>query len=91
MIKALPKVISRGSQIDWRRPEKLLRMGIFPEVITTASAAKLLANHIALQQPGYLSVALTALPASGSTVLPVFALSTVRADSTFLVPSMLGW
>ncbi len=74
----------------WRRPENLLRLGIFLAVIGTASAAILLRNHIALQQAGYLGVALTALLASSSMVLPVPALATVCAASTFLVPLYVG-
>ena len=90
MIKALPKVFSRSRQIDWRRPDNLLRLGIFLAVIGTASAAILLRNHIALQQVGYLGVAMTALLASGSMVLPVPALATVCAASAFLVPLYVG-
>ncbi len=90
MIKALPKILYRSHQIDWRQPENLLRLGIFLAVICTASAAILLRNHIALQQAGYLGVALTALLASGSMVLPVPALATVCAASTFLVPLYVG-
>ncbi len=90
MIRALPKVLSRSRQIDWRRPENLLRLGIFLAVIGTASAAILLRNHIALQQAGYLGIALTALLASGSMVLPVPALATVCAASAFLVPLYVG-
>ncbi len=90
MIKALPKILYRSRQIDWRRPENLLRLGIFLAVISTASAAILFRNHIALQQAGYLGVALTALLASGSMVLPVPALATVCGASTFLVPLYVG-
>ena len=90
MIRALPKVLARSRQIDWRRPENLLRLGIFLGVLGTASAAILLRNHIALQQVGYLGVALTALLASGSMVLPVPALATVCAASAFLVPLYVG-
>ena len=52
-------------------------------------------SHI-IRQPycpaagGYLGVALTALIASGSMVLPVPALATVCAASTFLVPLNVG-
>ena len=90
MIRALPKVLARSRQIDWHRPENLLRLGIFLGVLGTASAAILLRNHIALQQVGYLGVALTALLASGSMVLPVPALATVCAASAFLVPLYVG-
>lgn len=86
----MPKVLARSRQIDWRRPENLLRLGVFLAVIGTASAAILLRNHIALQQAGYLGVALTALLASGSMVLPVPALATVCAASAFLVPLYVG-
>ncbi len=90
MIKALPKILYRSHQIDWRRPENLLRMGIFLAVISTASAAILLRNHIALQQAGYLGVALTALLASGSRVLPVPTMVPVGAVSTWY-HSTSGW
>ena len=90
MIKVLPKIFSRSRQIDWRRTENLLRLELFLAVIGTASAAILLHNHIALQQAGYLGVALTALLASGSMILPVPALATVCAASAFLVPLYVG-
>ena len=90
MIKALPQILYRSHQIDWRQPENLLRLGIFLAVIGTASAAILLRNHVALQQAGYLGVAFTALLASGSMVLPVPALASVGAASTFVVP-LSGW
>ncbi len=90
MIKSLPQLFSRSRQIYWRRPENLLRLGIFLAVIGTASAAILLRNHIALQQAGYLGIALTALLASGSMVLPIPALATVCAASAFLVPLYVG-
>ncbi len=90
MIKALPKILYRSHRIDWRQPENLLRLGIFLAIISTASAAIFLRNIIALQQAGYLGVALTVLLASGSMVLPVPALATVCGASTFLVPLYVG-
>ena len=90
MIKALPWVLSRSRQIDWRRPENLLRLGIFLAVIGTISVAILLPNDIALQPAVNLGVALTALLASGGMVLPVPASATVGAASTFLVPLDVG-
>ena len=94
MTKVLPKSLlnirSRARQINWRRPENLLRLGIFLAVVGTVVAALLLRNHIALQQAGYLGVAFTALLASGSMFLPVPALATVCAASAFLVPLYVG-
>ena len=91
MIKVLPKVPSRSRKIDWRRPENLLRLGIFLAVIGTASGAILLRNHIALQQAGYLGVALTALLASVRMVLPVPALATGAAPALSWYHSTSVW
>ena len=90
MNKLLPQVLRRSLQVNWRRPENLLRLGIFLAVIGIAAAAIFLRNHIPLQQAGYLGVAMAALISGGGMILPVPALATVCAVSGLLAPLYVG-
>ncbi|MCI0801690.1 MAG: hypothetical protein J4N85_06865, partial [Chloroflexi bacterium] len=64
------------SQVDWRRPENLVRLGIVAIVIVAIAAALLLRDNFGATQVGYGAVALSALVASAGLLIPVPALAT---------------
>ena len=77
-------------QVDWRKPENLVRLGILIVVISAIVAALLLRNNFGASEVGYGAVALSALVASAGLVIPVPALATACATATFLDPSWVG-
>ena len=77
-------------QVDWRKPETLVRLGILIVVISAIVAALLLRNNFGASEVGYGAVALSALVASAGLVIPVPALATACATATFLDPSWVG-
>ena len=78
------------SQVDWRRPENLVRLGIAAAVIAAVVAALLLRDNIGATQVGYGAVALSALVASAGLLIPVPALATACATAIFLNPLIVG-
>ena len=78
------------SQVDWRRPENLVRLGIVAIVIAAIAAALLLRDNFGASQVGYGAVALSALVASAGLLIPVPALATACATAIFLNPLFVG-
>ena len=77
-------------QVDWRKPENLVRLGILIVVISAIVAALLLRNNFGASEVGYGAVALSALVASAGLVIPVPALATACATAIFLDPFWVG-
>jgi len=77
-------------QVDWRKPETLVRLGILIVVISAIVAALLLRNNFGASEVGYGAVALSALVASAGLVIPVPALATACATAIFLDPFWVG-
>ena len=77
-------------QVDWTKPETLVRLGILIVVISAIVAALLLRNNFGASEVGYGAVALSALVASAGLVIPVPALATACATATFLDPFWVG-
>ncbi len=77
-------------QVDWRRPENLVRLGIVAAVITAIVAALMLRDNFGATQVGYGAVALSALVASAGLLIPVPALATACATAIFLNPLLVG-
>ena len=77
-------------QVDWKKPETLVRLGILIVVISAVVAALLLRNNFGASEVGYGAVALSALVASAGLVIPVPALATACATSSFLDPFWVG-
>jgi len=82
--------IQRLGQVDWCKPENLVRLGIFTAVIAAIVAALLLRDDFGATQVGYGAVALSALVASGGLLIPVPALATACATAIFLNPFLVG-
>ena len=77
-------------QVDWRKSEPLVRLGILIVVISAIVAALLLRNNFGASEVGYGAVALSALVASAGLVIPVPALATACATAIFLDPFWVG-
>ena len=77
-------------QVDWRKPETMVRLGILIVVVSAIVAALLLRNNFGASEVGYGAVALSALVASAGLVIPVPALATACATATFLDPFWVG-
>ena len=77
-------------QVDWTKPETLVRLGILIVVIAAVVAALLLRNNFGASEVGYCAVALSALVASAGLVIPVPALATACATAIFLDPFWVG-
>ena len=77
-------------QVDWRKPEKMIRLGILTLVIAAIVAALLFRNNFGTNEVGYGSVALSALVASAGLLIPIPALATVCATAIFLNPFLVG-
>jgi len=77
-------------QVDWRKPETLVRLGILIVVISAIVAALLLRNNFGASEVGYGAVALSALVASAGLVIPVPSLATACATAIFLDPLWVG-
>ena len=77
-------------QVDWRKRETLVRLGILIVVISAIVAALLLRNNFGASEVGYGAVALSALVASAGLVIPVPALATACATAIFLDPFWVG-
>jgi len=77
-------------QVNWKKPETLVRLGIIIVVISAVVAALLLRNNFGASEVGYGAVALSALVASAGLVIPVPALATACATSSFLDPFWVG-
>ena len=78
------------SRVDWRKPENLVRLGIFALVIAAIATALLLRDNFGASQVGYGAVSLSALVASAGLVIPVPALATACATAIFLNPFLVG-
>jgi membrane protein YqaA with SNARE-associated domain len=78
------------SQVDWRKPENLVRLGILALVIVAIATALLLRDNFGASQVGYGAVALSALVASAGLVIPVPALATACATAIYLNPLWVG-
>ena len=63
-------------QVNWKKPETLVRLGILIVVISAVVAALLLRNNFGASEVGYGAVAFSALVASAGLVIPVPALAT---------------
>ncbi|MCH7737842.1 MAG: VTT domain-containing protein [Chloroflexi bacterium] len=77
-------------QVDWRKPENLVRLGILAAVIAAVVATLLLRDNFGATEVGYGAVALSALVASAGLLIPVPALATACATATFLNPLLVG-
>ena len=78
------------SQVDWRRPENLVRLGILAVVIAAIATALLLRDNFGATQVGYGAVALSALVASAGLLIPVPALATACGTALFPNPFLVG-
>ena len=83
-------MIQRLSQVDWRKRQNLVRLGIFVAVIAAIVSALLLRDNFGATQVGYGVVALSALVASAGLLIPVPALATACATAIFLNPFLIG-
>ena len=84
------RAASFTAKVDWRKPENLVRLGIFALVIAVIIAALLLRDNFSAAQVGYGAVALSALVASAGLLIPVPALATACATAIFLSPLLVG-
>ena len=77
-------------QVDWRKTENLVRLGILGLVIAAIVTALLLRDNFGASEVGYGAVALSSLVASAGLLIPVPALATACATAIFLNPFLVG-
>ena len=75
---------------DWRSRENLLYLCAFLLAVGIVTAAVLLHTHLSFSHLGYTGIAISALLASGSLVVPIPALAAVCTASVFLVPLLVA-
>lgn len=78
------------AQVNWRRPENLVRLGILALVVASVVTALVLRDNFGANELGYGAVALSSLVASAGLIIPVPALATVCATAIFLNPLFVG-